>query len=183
MAQDMGPFGEVSTFTTVHPCCQNRVTNIQLLADEIRGALVLPGEEFSINDRAGIRTLEEGYVRAGAIIGGRIQCCESVINIGGGTSQFATTFYNAVFFGFWLLRGRIPPAPQPLLPPVPLHQRGDHRVPEPRRCVSQRLGSCRVHPHGVHAHIDNRDVLREQRRQGVHIGARRQHHHPRDDAS
>jgi vancomycin resistance protein YoaR len=95
----MGPLGEVSTFTTTHPCCQSRVTNIQLLADEIRGAILFPGEEFSVNDRAGQRTLAEGYVRAGAIINGRVQCCDSSINIGGGTSQFATTFYNAVFFG------------------------------------------------------------------------------------
>ena len=95
----MGPLGQVSTFTTGHPCCQRRVTNIQLLADEIRGAILFPGEEFSVNDRAGQRTLAEGYVRAGAIINGRVQCCDSSINIGGGTSQFATTFYNAVFFG------------------------------------------------------------------------------------
>lgn len=99
MAEAMGPLGEVSTFTTYHPCCANRVKNIQLLADEINGAIVLPGEEFSINDRAGKRTLAEGYVRAGAIINGEVTCCDSAVNIGGGTSQFATTFYNAVFFG------------------------------------------------------------------------------------
>ena len=98
-AEAMGPFGEVSSFTTYHPCCANRVTNIQLLADEIGGAIVLPGEEFSVNERAGKRTLAEGYVRAGAIINGKVYCCDSSINIGGGTSQFATTFYNAVFFG------------------------------------------------------------------------------------
>ncbi len=99
MAEAMGPFDEVSTFTTHHPCCANRVTNIQLLADEIDGSIVMPGETFSINDTAGKRTLEEGYVRAGAIINGEISCCDSPINIGGGTSQFATTFYNAIFFG------------------------------------------------------------------------------------
>ncbi len=99
MAEAMGPLGEVSSFTTNHPCCQTRVTNIQLLADEIRGAIVMPGEVFSINDRAGRRTLAEGYVRAGAIINGRVECCDNPANVGGGTSQFATTFYNAVFFG------------------------------------------------------------------------------------
>lgn len=98
-AEAMGPFGEVSTFTTYHPCCANRVVNIQLLADEIDNHWVLPGEQFSINETAGKRTLEEGYRRAGAIIGGRVECCDSAVNIGGGTSQFATTFYNAVFFG------------------------------------------------------------------------------------
>ena len=99
MAEAMGPLGEVSSFTTYHPCCQSRVKNIQLLADEIRGSIVMPGEVFSINDTAGQRTLAEGYVRAGAIINGRVECCDSSVNIGGGTSQFATTLYNAVFFG------------------------------------------------------------------------------------
>jgi len=99
MAEAMGPFGEVSTFTTYHPCCANRVTNIQLLAGEIDGSIVMPGETFSVNDTAGKRTLEEGYKRAGAIINGEVSCCDSPINIGGGTSQFATTFYNAIFFG------------------------------------------------------------------------------------
>lgn len=98
-AEAMGPWGEVSSFTTYHPCCQSRVVNIQLLADEIRGSWVLPGEEFSVNETAGKRTLAEGYVRAGAIIGGEVTCCDSPVNIGGGTSQFATTLYNAVFFG------------------------------------------------------------------------------------
>jgi vancomycin resistance protein YoaR len=98
-AEAMGPFGEVSSFTTYHPCCAPRVTNIQLLADKIRGAIVLPGEEFSVNERAGQRTVAKGYKRAGAIINGKVYCCDSSINIGGGTSQFATTFYNAVFFG------------------------------------------------------------------------------------
>jgi vancomycin resistance protein YoaR len=99
MAEAMGPFGEVSTFTTYHPCCQSRVVNIQKLADEIDGAIVMPGEIFSINEHAGKRTLAEGYVRAGAIINGRVECCDHPANIGGGTSQFATTFYNAIFFG------------------------------------------------------------------------------------
>lgn len=99
MAEDMGPLGEVSTFTTYHPCCQSRVRNIQLLADEIRGSIVMPGEVFSINETVGRRTLAKGYVRAGAIINGRVECCDSSVNIGGGTSQFATTLYNAVFFG------------------------------------------------------------------------------------
>jgi vancomycin resistance protein YoaR len=99
MAEAMGPLGEVSSFTTHHPCCANRVKNIQLLADEIDGAIVLPGDEFSVNDRAGKRTVADGYVRAGAIINGEVSCCDSAVNIGGGTSQFATTFYNTVFFG------------------------------------------------------------------------------------
>ena len=99
MAEAMGPITKVSEFTTYYPCCQSRVTNIHLLADEIDNQIVWPGETFSINETAGKRTTAEGYVRAGAIIDGRVQCCDSIVNVGGGTSQFATTFYNAVFFG------------------------------------------------------------------------------------
>ncbi len=98
MAEAMGPITEVSTFTTFHPCCANRVINIQLLADKIDGAIVMPGDTFSINDHVGVRTLADGFKRAGAIISGELSCCDNPVNIGGGTSQFATTFYNAVFF-------------------------------------------------------------------------------------
>jgi len=84
----------VSQFTTYHSCCEPRVTNIHLIANAIDGVLVLPGETFSINGHVGERTLENGYVDAGSIVAGEI-----VDTIGGGTSQFATTFYNAVFWG------------------------------------------------------------------------------------
>jgi len=98
-AQALGPFGRVSSFTTRHPCCQNRVTNIQLIARATNGAMVGPGQTFSLNSRVGRRTEAKGYKRAGAIIGGKVVCCDSPVNIGGGTSQFATTLWNAIFFG------------------------------------------------------------------------------------
>ncbi|MFZ0013631.1 MAG: VanW family protein [Acidimicrobiia bacterium] len=84
----------VSQFTTYHDCCSPRVTNIQLIADAVDGTLVLPGETFSLNDHVGERTLEKGYLDAGSIVSGEI-----VDTIGGGTSQFTTTLYNAVFWG------------------------------------------------------------------------------------
>jgi hypothetical protein len=89
----------VSQFTTFHPCCQNRNINIDLIADTVDGAVVLPGEVFSLNDLVGQRTAAKGYVPAGAIIGGIVYCCDNPINIGGGTSQFATTLYNAAYLG------------------------------------------------------------------------------------
>jgi vancomycin resistance protein YoaR len=95
----MGPITKVSEFTTKHPCCANRVHNIQLMADTIDGTIVWPGETFSINEAVGKRTTAKGYRRDGAIIDGRLECCDSPINIGGGVSQFGTTFYNAVFYG------------------------------------------------------------------------------------
>ena len=84
----------VSAFTTYHSCCQCRVSNIHLIADEIDGALVLPGQTFSVNEHVGPRTTGEGYCEAGTIIAGELED-----TVGGGVSQFATTFYNAVFWG------------------------------------------------------------------------------------
>lgn len=84
----------VSEFTTYHDCCEPRVTNIQLMADAIDGVLVVPGETFSINGHVGERTEAKGYLPAGSIVAGEI-----TDTIGGGVSQFATTFYNAVFWG------------------------------------------------------------------------------------
>jgi hypothetical protein len=89
----------VSEFTTYHPSGQARNTNIDLIADMVDGAVVMPGEVFSLNDHVGQRTEAKGFVRAGAIIGGEVYCCDHPVNIGGGTSQFTTTMYNAIFFG------------------------------------------------------------------------------------
>jgi len=97
-AEALGIRYKLSEFTTSHSCCQPRVTNIQTIADAVDGALVQPGETWSLNDHVGQRTIAKGYVRAGAIINGYVQCCDSDINIGGGTSQFTTTMYNAIFY-------------------------------------------------------------------------------------
>ncbi len=88
----------IGEFTTYHQCCESRVTNIHLIADTVEGAVVSPGETWSISDYVGRRTTSKGFVPAGAIIGGELVCCDHPANIGGGTSQFATTLYNAVFF-------------------------------------------------------------------------------------
>lgn len=84
----------VSSFTTYHDCCQSRVVNIQLFADAMDGAMLAPGEEFDVNAYVGERTSEKGYLGAGTIVRG-----ELVETVGGGVSQFATTLYNAVFWG------------------------------------------------------------------------------------
>jgi vancomycin resistance protein YoaR len=77
---------------------QNRIHNIHLMADTVNGAIVLPGETFSLNAYVGQRTIEKGYLPAGAIIGPIVECCDDPANIGGGVSQFTTTLYNAVFW-------------------------------------------------------------------------------------
>ena len=84
---------EVSEFTTHHQCCQNRVTNIHVIADAVKGHIVLPGETFSLNAFVGPRTKEKGYLVDGAIRGGY-----HVNEIGGGVSQYTTTLFNAAFY-------------------------------------------------------------------------------------
>lgn len=84
----------VSSFTTYHACCEPRVHNIHRIADIVDGAVVLPGETFSLNGFVGPRTRANGFVGAPAIRDG-----EYVDEVGGGISQFATTLFNAIFFG------------------------------------------------------------------------------------
>ena len=84
---------QVKSFTTYFTAGQPRATNIRLIADYVRGTVVLPGETFSINEVVGERTAEKGFQVAGAIKNG-----EHVDEIGGGVSQFATTAFNAAFF-------------------------------------------------------------------------------------
>ena len=95
--EDLAQLGieeKVSEFTTFHPCCQARVTNIHLFADAVDGTIVLPGEQLSLNELVGQRTVENGFLPAPTIVGGKLED-----TVGGGVSQFATTFYNAVFYG------------------------------------------------------------------------------------
>ena len=88
----------VGEFTTNHrpdteANPQPRVTNIQRFADLVRGAIIEPDEIFSLNDHVGERTEEKGFVEAGVIYRGVF-----TEDVGGGVSQFATTFFNAAFF-------------------------------------------------------------------------------------
>ncbi|MGF1616242.1 MAG: VanW family protein [Acidimicrobiia bacterium] len=84
----------VSQFTTYYDCCAARVTNIHQIARDVDLTLVLPGQTFSLNEHVGPRTETKGYLPAGTIVAGEIED-----TIGGGVSQFTTTFYNAVFWG------------------------------------------------------------------------------------
>ncbi|MFC4003148.1 VanW family protein [Prauserella oleivorans] len=67
--------------------------NIRAVAREVNGAVVKPGETFSLNGFTGPRGLDQGYVYAGIIENGQPGRA-----VGGGISQFATTLYNAAYF-------------------------------------------------------------------------------------
>jgi len=83
---------KVGEFTTSHSCCQPRVSNIQRMADLVRGTYLVPRESVSLNAKVS-RTRANGFVADGAIRFGRL-----TNEVGGGVSQFATTIFNAAFF-------------------------------------------------------------------------------------
>ena len=91
-AQALGIKEEIGSFTTnIGNAASGE--NIRVVAAEVDGALVLPGETFSLNGFTGPRGLAQGYVEAGVINNGQFTTA-----VGGGISQFATTMFNAVFF-------------------------------------------------------------------------------------
>lgn len=91
---DLGISELIGEFTTEHPADQDRVINIQRMADIVRGAVIEPGDTFSLNGYVGERTTANGFVPAGVIYNGVF-----AEDVGGGVSQFATTLFNAAFFG------------------------------------------------------------------------------------
>ena len=68
----------------------SRMTNIRNVLEVTRGIVVEPGGVFGINQTVGRRTVESGFVTAGAIANG-----EHVEAFGGGISQTATMFHQA----------------------------------------------------------------------------------------
>lgn len=85
---------QISSFTTRYPAGQARVTNIHRIAEILDGTLIGPGGRLSVNDKVGRRTTEKGFVPGGSIQNGVFED-----SVGGGISQFATTLFNAAFFG------------------------------------------------------------------------------------
>ncbi len=92
-AESLGIKEQVSTFTTRHASGQSRVTNIHLAADFLDNSVIEPGATFSLNEAIGPRTPDRGFVTAPVFYG------EFTEDFGGGVSQLATTFFNAIFFG------------------------------------------------------------------------------------
>lgn len=93
-AEELGITERVSTFTTNFAPGESRVVNIALMAELINGVVLKPGDSFSINEFVGPRTREKGFTDGGVIVGR-----EFGTEVGGGVSQYATTFFNAAFFG------------------------------------------------------------------------------------
>ncbi|MFJ4658630.1 VanW family protein [Nocardia sp. NPDC088792] len=91
-ADKLGVAEPIASFTTGGFSGPSGV-NIRTVARKVNGAVVRPGETFSLNDFTGTRGVEQGYVESGIINNGR-----PAVAVGGGISQFATTLYNAAYF-------------------------------------------------------------------------------------
>lgn len=90
--QGLGVVETMGSFTTSGFSGPSGV-NIRTVARKVNGAIVKPGDTFSLNDFTGPRGTAEGYVESGIIDHGRPSTA-----VGGGISQFATTLYNAAYF-------------------------------------------------------------------------------------
>lgn len=85
----------VSSFSTNFTAGQIRVKNIRRAAEQVNNTVLAPGETFSLNEKLGKRTEENGYFKAPVFsdIDGFYE------DYGGGASQFSTTLFNAAFIG------------------------------------------------------------------------------------
>ena len=84
---------KVSTFTTYFSGGERRNHNIIQVAKAVDGAVLEPGETFSLNGYTGERSYAQGYVDAPVILDGKL-----VQAVGGGISQFTTTLFNAAYY-------------------------------------------------------------------------------------
>lgn len=82
----------MSTYKTYNAGTEDRITNLRLGVENLDDTLVAPGGTFSLNQAIGERTAERGFKPAPVIIG-----TEYAEEVGGGTSQVATTTFNAAW--------------------------------------------------------------------------------------
>lgn len=86
-------FDEVAGEFTTQGYSAASGVNIARVAEIVDGAIVAPGDVFSLNGYTGPRGVAQGFVESGVILNGRADTA-----VGGGISQFATTLYNAAYF-------------------------------------------------------------------------------------
>lgn len=88
----MGIDRRMSVYKTYNSGTSDRITNLRLGVTLLDDTLVPPGGTFSLNGAIGERTVERGFRSAPVIIG-----TEYAEEVGGGTSQIATTVFNAAW--------------------------------------------------------------------------------------
>jgi vancomycin resistance protein YoaR len=82
----------MGSYKTYNAGTWDRITNLRLGVTLLDDTLVRPGGTFSLNGAIGERTVERGFRLAPVIIG-----TEYSEEVGGGTSQVATTVFNAAW--------------------------------------------------------------------------------------
>jgi vancomycin resistance protein YoaR len=92
-AEDADLSDTIAEFSTAYNSDPNRDTNLRVSTDRVSGTVLLPGEQFSLNETLGQRTAANGYKPAGVIMDGQMK-----EDYGGGISQVSTTLFNAAFF-------------------------------------------------------------------------------------
>jgi vancomycin resistance protein YoaR len=88
----MGIDRRMASYKTYNSGTWDRITNLRLGVAALDDTLVPPGGTFSLNRAIGERTVERGFRSAPVIIGTRYE-----EEVGGGTSQVATTVFNAAW--------------------------------------------------------------------------------------
>ncbi|HWP95350.1 MAG TPA: VanW family protein [Syntrophomonadaceae bacterium] len=81
---------QLAVFSSKLTYLAHRSTNIILAARALDGAVIMPGQTFSFNQRVGQRTTDKGYKDAPIITGNTLKD-----DVGGGVCQVASTLYNA----------------------------------------------------------------------------------------
>ena len=130
-AQALGIDRLMGSYKTYNAGTWDRITNLRLGVTLLDGTLVAPGGTFSLNDTLGERTEERGFRTAPVIIG-----TEYEEEVGGGTSQVATTVFNAAWESGVRDHGAEPA--QPLHQPLPARPRRDRLLAVPRPEVPER---------------------------------------------
>ncbi len=94
-AEELGIRELVSSYTSYfYGSSAERIQNIQTAAARFHGILVAPGETFSMAEKLGDVSLDNGYAEALIIFGDR-----TIKGVGGGVCQVSTTLFRTAFFG------------------------------------------------------------------------------------
>ena len=89
VAQLQQSFGLIASYATDTLPDRNRNKNIELACNALNGTVVQSGQTLSFNEVTGRRTVDKGYLMAGAIAQGR-----SYEESGGGVCQVSSTLFN-----------------------------------------------------------------------------------------
>lgn len=84
-----------SKYSSYYVNNKDRTTNLKLACSKIDGTILQPGQTFSFNATVGKRTAAKGFKPAHVFAGST----ETVMGVGGGVCQVASTMFNAALLG------------------------------------------------------------------------------------